>query len=304
MQQPIPIWRRYAEVRTEVVGPIVSRVFSPQNGFAERVKHIIEPNFSIHRTTNVTNQDLVPFTGSTYDTIIGKTTRMNYGLTNRLMVRKAPKEPEEGEPVPLATAGAPRELLSVSIYQTYYTDARASLVDTTVQSAGYRGANSFSPIVLNARSAPTELSTATVLAEYDATLGLLNTLSATGGVNYRQVQARAGWSNRLICNGASCTGLLFSRTNNLDANATLNFAGGRSGGMYSMNWDITRNQMVQQRVTGFYNSQCCGLIAEYQVFTFGVGSVVPQDRRFNMSFSLAGVGSFTNFFGMFGGTRY
>ena len=29
--------------------------------------------------------------------------------------------------------------------------------------------------------------------------------------------------------------------------------------------------------------------------------LLPQDRRFNMSFTLAGVGSFSNFFGAFGG---
>ena len=31
---------------------------------------------------------------------------------------------------------------------------------------------------------------------------------------------------------------------------------------------------------------------------------VPKDRRFNMSFTLAGVGSFSNFFGAFGGGTY
>jgi len=31
---------------------------------------------------------------------------------------------------------------------------------------------------------------------------------------------------------------------------------------------------------------------------------MPRDRRFNMSFTLAGVGSFSNFFGAFGGGTY
>ena len=32
--------------------------------------------------------------------------------------------------------------------------------------------------------------------------------------------------------------------------------------------------------------------------------LLPKDRRFNMSFTLAGVGSFSNFFGAFGGGTY
>ena len=32
--------------------------------------------------------------------------------------------------------------------------------------------------------------------------------------------------------------------------------------------------------------------------------LLPRDRRFNMSFTLAGVGSFSNFLGAFGGSTY
>jgi len=68
-----------------------------------------------------------------------------------------------------------------------------------------------------------------------------------------------------------------------------------------MNWDISRHLILQQRWVGFYNAQCCGVMAEYQEFAFGLGSVIPKDRRFNLSFTLAGIGSFSNFFGAFGG---
>ena len=73
---------------------------------------------------------------------------MNYGLTNRLLVRKD----AEGQP----QAGAPRELLNVSVRQSYYTDANASKFDTVVylrlrQSRPQR----FSPVSLTARATPT-----------------------------------------------------------------------------------------------------------------------------------------------------
>ena len=46
-----------------------------------------------------------------------------------------------------------------------------------------------------------------------------------------------------------------------------------------------------------------GLQAEVQKFTYyvGSGSPIPSDMRFNFSFVLAGLGSFSNFFGAFGG---
>ena len=49
---------------------------------------------------------------------------MSYGLTNRVLVRKdsAKAQPQ---------AGAPRELLNVSVRQSYYTDANASQFDTS-----------------------------------------------------------------------------------------------------------------------------------------------------------------------------
>ena len=82
--------------------------------------------------------------------------------------------------------------------------------------------------------------------------------------------------------------------------------GGRLGGDYSINWDIQRDVVIQQRVTAFYNAQCCGIIVEYQQYNPGgfSGTSYPQDRRFNLGFTLAGIGTFSNFFGNMGGRNY
>ena len=87
----------------------------------------------MQRRTEIPNQDRIP-TATGYDIIVGGVTQMSYGLTNRLMVRKD----KEGEP----QAGAPRELLNVSLRQSYYTDANASKFDPSY-SYGYnnRAAN-------------------------------------------------------------------------------------------------------------------------------------------------------------------
>ena len=57
-------------------------------------------------------------------------------------------------------------------------------------------------------------------------------------------------------------------------------------------------------ITSFYNAQCCGIAFEYQVYNYqssGIGLLVPQDRRFFMSFTLAGLGNFSPFNGALGG---
>jgi LPS-assembly protein len=294
VQVPIGVTRRYFDLRADLVGPVFSRVFTPNNALADRLKHVIEPSFSIQRITDFESLDRVATTTSTYDRVIPGVTRFNYGLTNRLLVRKTPREPEAA-----ARAGAPRELLSVSLTQSYYTDSRASQFDTTYQSTSYNqneDASKFSPLALTARSAPTAFTTATVRFEFDQKDLALRSLSATGGSTYRAVQVNAGWSRR------SGIGYI---DNTINASTALNLLEGRTGGTYILNWDIARGYIIQQRWTGFYNAQCCGLAVEYQEYNIPSSLLLfPKDRRFNLSFTLAGIGSFSNFFGAFGGRTY
>ena len=139
-------------------------------------------------------------------------------------------------------------------------------------------------MALTVRTAPTALTTGTLRLEYDHQLGTISSFSATGNSNYRAAQVAVGWSTRT-----------YSQTfkeNALNTSATLAFNNGTTGGTYLMNWDIARGYIIQQRWTGFYNAQCCGLAIEYQQYNFPSDPrfPIPEDRRFNMSFSLAGIG--------------
>ena len=82
--------------------------------------------------------------------------------------------------------------------------------------------------------------------------------------------------------------------------------GGRVGGSYTFNYDLKQKSFLQQRFTTYFNSQCCGVAIEYQTFNYG-GSLaaygLQQDKRFNLSFTLAGIGTFSNLFGAFGGQQ-
>ena len=61
--------------------------------------------------------------------------------------------------------------------------------------------------------------------------------------------------------------------------------------------------MLQQRITGFYNAQCCGLAFEYQTYNYGAtrSRRSRSDHRFFMSFTLAGLGNFSPFNGALSG---
>jgi lipopolysaccharide assembly outer membrane protein LptD (OstA) len=293
----VPYTRRYAEMRADFLGPVFSKVYTPNNFLADRLKHVIEPAFSVQRITAIDGEDRIVLLGSSYDRVVGGVTRMTYGLTNRVLVRKAPKTPNAS-----AVASAPRELLTASITQTYYTDQRASSFDPTysssyVDTGGGRAPSNYSPISMQVRTQPTPFVGASVRTEYDYTSKKMLSLSSGGDFTTPATQVRLAWSKSLSS---------FYPTNSVNGSTRLNLMGGRLGGDYSINWDIQRDVVIQQRVAAFYNAQCCGIIVEYQQYNPGgfSGTSFPKDRRFNLGFTLAGIGTFSNFFGNMGGRNY
>ena len=83
------------------------------------------------------------------------------------------------------------------------------------------------------------------------------------------------------------------------------FRQNRLRGTYALSWDIERGYVVSQRTSASYLAQCCGFEVDFQKYNYTVlsGSPIPSDRRLNFSFILAGLGTFSNFFGAFGGQQ-
>src|SRR5688572_33435159 len=65
-----PITRNYGDMRIDIVGPVLSRVFNPQNAIADRLKHVIEPSFSVQRRTTIPNQSQIPTRAGAFDIVI------------------------------------------------------------------------------------------------------------------------------------------------------------------------------------------------------------------------------------------
>ena len=116
-----------------------------------------------------------------------------------------------------------------------------------------------------------------------------------------RLQTTVGWSKKAFIKELEG----FNNPNLLDqsinTSTNVHTKDNRFGSLYSFTYDVLRSNLIQQRLTGFYNAQCCGLAMEYQVYNYPTGSSVPSDHRFFLSFTLAGLGNFSPFNGAMSG---
>ena len=295
-QVPFGISRSFFDVNSRITGPSFVKVWdTPDSGYAERMKHVIEPWVTLRRVTAVEDFDrIVQLEG--IDSIVGSVTQIRYGINNRLYAKQS-----EGEGATVA-----REILRVALMQSYYSRAEAAQFDRRFRTSFNRTPPSnLSPVSLIVRTEVTSELSGSMRAEYDTQFGALRTISAEGTVGVGGwMQTTAGWSQRRFIEGLRG----FDDPNRLDhyvnSFTSVRTPSNHVGGAYSFHYDIQRGRYLQQRFLAYYNAQCCGVSVEFQTFNFeglGLRARVPQDRRFNLSFTLAGLGTFANVFGAFGG---
>ncbi|HXE79902.1 MAG TPA: putative LPS assembly protein LptD, partial [Vicinamibacterales bacterium] len=242
-QVPVGISRNYYDVEAQITGPVFNRIWTfPGNRYAEKLKHSIEPFLTADRVSAIDHLDRIVRLDSV-DTVIGNTTRLNYGITNRLY-RKPP------------AGGTSREILNVSIGQTYYSDERAARVDRRYRT-GVGGAESnFSPLAINVRAWPTDRISANYSAEYDTRFKAFRYMSADGSIQWSDwLQATAGWSQRRFIEGLPGYDDPEFLDHYLNATTQVRFMGNRWGGSHSFNYDVREGLFLQQRVMVYYNAQ-------------------------------------------------
>ncbi len=282
-----PYLRQYMSMHTDIVGPVFTRIWDrPTSVFAERLKHVVEPALSVDMTSRIADFARTPVVSNVSEFVVGSAAQFTYGLTNRLFARGKNVENRRGQT---------REFMTVGLQQTAYTNPQSAQYDSAYQSSyGYPLPRERSPLALTTRVSPTSGLDANLRAEYD-TYGLgLQLLSAGGGMNTPRASFNANYSWRDL-----------SDSNFLSASTTMRWLDGRANGTYSLSWDIGRSYVVSQSIVGSYVAQCCGLQLEFQRFNYPESSGIPiaSDTRFNFGFVLAGLGTFSNFFGAFGGQR-
>jgi hypothetical protein len=297
-QVPVALTRQMLQLRGTVTGPVLSRVFlTPNNGYADGFKHVIEPGLIVERTMS-------PFAGynntvghDSIDSRVPEVTQVKYRLTNRILARRRGPAAAPGAP---PRPGIAREILSVEIDQAYYSKSVAVAVDPNYQSnSGARSdsPSNFTPIAISARTQPLDAMSAQFRMEIDPTHRALRTMSASGSYGSELVQLNTGWTKRFLIPELP----EFTRpVQALNASTTIRTRGNRVAGTYAFDVDLANRSFVQQRIMASYNSQCCGISFDWQSRN---STLYPggSNRQFGISFSLAGIGSFSNPMGSFGG---
>jgi LPS-assembly protein len=285
---PGSLLRDYTQLRTDIVGPVLTKIWdTPTSGYAERMKHVIEPAFTLDYTTPINNYKQTPVLTDTSDFVVGGTSRLTYGLTNRLLYRG--KAADGGR-------GQTREFVTLGVQQTYYSNRESSKYDTTYASSSInRNPVDLSPVSLNVRVSPSARIDANSRLEYDVSgLGLaVWTVGST--VSAGQSYGTLSYSRRHFTRSSKPDTYLSGST-------SLKSPNGHFTGTYGLSWDITHSTVVSQNILATYMAQCCGLQVDFQKFNIPISSgiSIPSDRRINFSFVLAGLGTFSNFFGAFG----
>jgi LPS-assembly protein len=289
VQSNIPLTRQLLDLRMDLKGPMFSRIFqTPENGYAERFKHLIEPNFAVRWLSEFDEFDrVVQF--DHVDTEVGGTATYNYGIANRVMARR---KRGDGRPSEVRT------ILTATVSQSYYTNARAARYDVNYQSATAR---KFSPLAIDVDGRPADHFSARFRMEVHPQVRRPQLYSASAMYDTPSARFTGGWRKRPVIPGVPGFEET-AATHFLNANASFKFLDNRVGGTYGFDYDVQAAGFVQQRLIGYYNAQCCGISMDYQhAVISGVGQPnALKDRRFGISFTLAGIGSFANPFGAFG----
>jgi hypothetical protein len=283
--------RQYFTLQAQTVGPIFNRIWdTPDNGYAERFKHSVEPFLNATRTSSIDNFSQIVQTDGV-DGILGNTTNLQYGLNNRFYAKRRTGRQSQAQ-----------EIASVSLSQTYYTDPRQALYDRQYATSAGAPASHFSPVTLGVRLSPSREIEGRLNAEFDSHHKELRTLSASGSYNWTtRVQTSASWSQKYFVEGLPGWNDPAYLDHYLNVSVNARTQDNRYGGLYSFNYNILRSSLLQQRVTGFYNAQCCGIAFDYQTYNFNYTLSVPANHRFFLSFTLAGLGNFSPFSGAMAG---
>ncbi|HEY6213883.1 MAG TPA: putative LPS assembly protein LptD [Vicinamibacterales bacterium] len=288
--------RRYYTLMTQIVGPVFNRIWdTPNNGYAEKFKHSVEPYLTIQRTSTIDNFKEIPLDGADYP-VPG--TQYTYGINNRFYAKR---RLTPGQP------GQAREIFDVELSQSYYDNPLASQYDAHyVNALSTTKPTNFSPIALSVRAMPSTDVSATVRAEFDARYHAMRTISANGSYSWTgRVTTTLGWTKYGYI--PELEGTAFSDPTRLyhmlNAATNIHTRNNHFGVVYNFGRDFTQGYFNQQQLSGYYNAQCCGLAFQYQQYNFPAGNAlfpIPSDHRFFLTFTLAGLGNFSPFNGALG----
>jgi lipopolysaccharide assembly outer membrane protein LptD (OstA) len=157
--------RFYAQGQVDIVGPSFSRVFNKSMGGFSRFKHVIEPRLSYVRTTDVNDQNRVPY----FDLVDSPSLpivqdSIEYSLTQRIIGKEA------------SPAGSAREILSFSLRQNM------ALADPFPRAGVGAGEHKFTPLLATLRYNPYQSTSVDASARFGNVTHQLDQLSVSANL--------------------------------------------------------------------------------------------------------------------------
>ncbi len=266
--------RRYYETAFDMRGPTFARIFdTPENGYASRFKHVIEPQMVWSYRSRIEDFDLVPkFDGNDY---VPGTNQVAFSLVNRILAKRLINGKEQPNPT---------EMLTWVLSQRYFFDANASLYDPQFSTPYFTPdgtPSNYSPITSRVNFKPSRSLTASWNLDYDVNFKAVRSASTAGSFSGAWGSIRGVWTRRNIPDRDIVR-------SSFRVGGSVNLKPGlRANLETSYDWSLKILRHMRAGVE--YNVQCCGFLFDYNRYNFGG---YREENTFRFGITLANIGSF------------
>lgn len=272
--------RSAREINVNLIPPALERIFnSPKWLGGDKVKHVIEPRIDYQFVDGITNfNNIIRFDNLD---LMNNTNQVTFSLTNRLFVKDK--------------NGNVDEVMSWEVAQSRYFDptfggavipGQRNVIQSTEELDGFDflyGPRSYSPVVSVLRFQ--HLVGFEWRMDYDPLLGRVTNSSFQGNVRLSKYFFGIGHTE---VNENPAVTAPNNQINVLAAVGNQN----RKGWNFGVNafYDLDRHILDFATTEVTYNTDCCGITAEWRRYNFGV----RDDTQYRISLSIANVGAFGN----------
>ena len=258
--------RTFFTFQSQIVGPVFNRVWdTPDNGYAEKFKHSIEPFLTISRTSSVDNFDqIVQLDG--IDNYRRRHDATPTALNNRFYAKR--------KPTPGSTGAGARDLRRRAVAELLHRPARGAVRPRSTRRASRRSRRrrNFSPIALSVRAMPTDDDQRHAARRVRQPLSrAAHDLGAAAPTRGPTAADDRGWSKRAL-HRASCRASTIRATSTTPSTRSTNAAHAATTGSAASTRSTTTcctPRCCSSASSAFYNAQCCGLAFEYQTYNYG-----------------------------------
>jgi LPS-assembly protein len=262
--------RTFYQVQFDMRGPMLARIFNtPGNSYAERYKHVIEPQVVWTYRSPINDYDSIP--KFDYEDYLQGANQLSLSLVNRFLA----KQESSGD----RKSKGPLEFLTWTLSQKYYLDAN--------DDAGELQNATMSAISSRLRFRPYSGFAVDWNVDYDAESATLRSLSLAG------VFSGARWGTTQISWNRTTSVESEILRNYLRAVNTMTWSGGLKTNI-RLDYNVAEGTLNHLRAGVSYEVQCCGFSVDFVRYKF---DETRDETQLLFGITLANVGSFGGLLG-------